>query len=157
MICSFVYLFVKLDNQGSTTFGSELMSLIRLTLAIIFPNVTVKRGLYNLKIRENEYCINSLNVILNTSYRKHQGYFAFTEPGIGMVFLLCAIQFLLLNAVLFGYEGRFYFNSRFLKKLKELVYYKLLKVDRSDLVKVPHKVKFIKYEVFRINLILMNW
>ena len=87
MICSLIYLFVKLDKQGKDSFTSSLMDFIRYLLAICFPNVTIKRALYNIKIKENDYCLNSLNTILNTGYSTEEDYLSFKEPGIGMLLL----------------------------------------------------------------------
>jgi hypothetical protein len=42
------------------------MKILRYVFLLFFPNVTVKRGLYNMKIRQNTYCINSLNNILKS-------------------------------------------------------------------------------------------
>jgi len=141
MIASFVYLFVRLDNMGKATFGSELMNTVRYALAIFFPNVTLKRALYNLKIRDNDYCINSLNGILNTSYRKNRAYLSFDEPGVGLLLLLTALQFVVLNGLLFAYEARFYFSWRLLAKLRTLLVRRLFRADRSQPVKVPFKLK----------------
>lgn len=119
------------------------MNVLRYFLVILFPNVTIKRGLYNLKIRTNDYCINSLNSILNAGYSKSQGYLSFKEPGIGMLILFTFIQFALFNLVLFSYEGRNYLSSRWTNKLKDVLY-RLMRIDSgssSDLVKVPLKLK----------------
>jgi hypothetical protein len=118
------------------------MELLRYFFAIFFPNVTVKRGLYNIKIRTNDYCISSLNSILNTGYSKNQGYLSFKEPGIGMLILFSFVQFAVFNLIVFGYEGRNYFSSRLASKLKGF-FYKLLRIDswNGDLVKVPLKLK----------------
>jgi len=141
MIASFVYLFVRLDNFGKATFASELMNFFRYILTILFPNVTLKRTLYNLKIRDNEYCIKSLNSVLKTEYRKNTGFFAFEEPGVGMMLFLTVLQFVTLNCLLLGYEGRFYFSWRWLTKLKEIVIRSVYRRDDSSLVKVPFKLK----------------
>ena len=68
MICSFVELFVKLDKPGTSDFIIDLMKVLRYTFAIVFPNVTIKRGLYNLKIRKNNYCIDTLNNLLTSKH-----------------------------------------------------------------------------------------
>ena len=68
MIWSFVELFVKLDKPGTSDVVLDLMKVLRYMFAIIFPNVTIKRGLYNLKIRKNNYCIDTLNNLLTSKY-----------------------------------------------------------------------------------------
>lgn len=101
MICSLVYLFVKLDKQGKDSFTSTLMDFIRYLLAICFPNVTIKRALYNIKIKDNDYCLNSLNSILNTGYSTEETYLSLKEPGIGMLlvftFVIIFIDLILIS------------------------------------------------------------
>jgi hypothetical protein len=62
-----IWIFVQLLIQsGSTTStpGSSLMRALRLIFALLFPNVTIKRGMYNLKIKNNDYCIQYVNQYL---------------------------------------------------------------------------------------------
>lgn len=66
MVWSFIQLFFQVDSPGETTTTSKIMNVLRYIFAVLFPNVTIKRGLYNLKIRENTYCLNSLNSLLNS-------------------------------------------------------------------------------------------
>jgi hypothetical protein len=66
MLCSFIVLFVNFEASSSVKVDTTLSSFItfvQYVLLLIFPNVTVKRGLYNLKIRKNSYCIISMNRI----------------------------------------------------------------------------------------------
>lgn len=65
MIAAFIQLFVQLDVQQRSPFIFKVMSVIRYIFLALCPNVTVKRGLYFLKIRDNKYCIRSVNQILN--------------------------------------------------------------------------------------------
>ncbi len=51
-------------NGGSASAGSRIIRGIRYLLIFLFPNLTVKRGLYNMKIRSNNYCIDSVNKYL---------------------------------------------------------------------------------------------
>ena len=44
---------------------SDVANIIRLIFSIIFPNVAVKRALYNLKIRNNNLCM----VLINTAFK----------------------------------------------------------------------------------------
>ena len=67
MVWAFIQLFVSLERESTqNTFLSNLMKLLRYVFLLFFPNVTIKRGLYNLKIRQNNYCITSLNNILKS-------------------------------------------------------------------------------------------
>ncbi len=67
MVWALIQLFVSLERQSDQNkFLSNLMKILRYVFLLFFPNVTVKRGLYNMKIRQNTYCINSLNNILKS-------------------------------------------------------------------------------------------
>ncbi len=69
MVWALIQLFVSLERPSDqNTFLSNLMKVLRYVFMLFFPNVTVKRGLYNLKIRHNTYCINSLNNILKSNF-----------------------------------------------------------------------------------------
>jgi hypothetical protein len=61
-ILTFIELLVI--NGGSASGGSRAIRGIRYLLIFLFPNLTVKRGLYNMKIRSNNYCIDSVNKYL---------------------------------------------------------------------------------------------
>jgi hypothetical protein len=63
-ILTFIELLFQQNDGSASNPGAMAMYAIRLILTIIFPNVTVKRGMYNLKIRQNSYCISSVNSLL---------------------------------------------------------------------------------------------
>lgn len=65
MLAAFIQLFVNFDAQERSLSVFNMMSAIRFGFMLICPNVTVKRGLYYLKIRQSKYCIKSVNRILN--------------------------------------------------------------------------------------------
>lgn len=65
MIASFVQIFVQVDTIEKSWSIFHLMTAFRYVFMILCPNVTVKRGLYFLKIRQSKYCINAVNRILN--------------------------------------------------------------------------------------------
>ena len=68
MVWALIQLFVSLERESDQNkFLSNLMKVLRYVCLLFFPNVTVKRGLYNLKIRQNTYCINNLNNILKSN------------------------------------------------------------------------------------------
>lgn len=64
MILIFVQLLVVNSNYNTANDLSRLMQGIRLLLALVFPNITVKRGMYNLKILNNDFCIQNANNVL---------------------------------------------------------------------------------------------
>ena len=64
MILIFVQLLIVSSNNNQADSLSNLMRAIRLILALVFPNITVKRGMYNLKILNNSYCSENANTVL---------------------------------------------------------------------------------------------
>ncbi len=57
------------DYSSRVTFVSASMSLVRLLLVLIFPNLTIMRGMYDLKIRNNKFCIAAVNKALAGLYQ----------------------------------------------------------------------------------------
>ncbi|CAF0703608.1 unnamed protein product [Brachionus calyciflorus] len=107
IIWNFVELLV-LNGAKTSNAGADFFSALRIIMALVFPNVTIKRGLYNLKIRSNKYCIDAVNGVLATNLTYSETHSSFSEPGIGMEFLFCAIQFIVMNLVLFVMESKIY-------------------------------------------------
>jgi len=59
-----IWVFIQLlvlDGSKTPTPGSNLLFTIRIIFTLLFPNIVIKRGLYNLKIRSNAYCIDAVN------------------------------------------------------------------------------------------------
>lgn len=118
MIFSFIQLLVYLDIRDQNKTIYDLMSFFRYLFLILFPNVTLKRGLYYLKIKDNSYCIKSLNRILHTNYSYNSSPMDFNEPGIGFLILIFSLQFLAFIFLLFVFEfkTRIYFLYSNLKQ-----------------------------------------
>jgi hypothetical protein len=70
VVLSFVLLFINtnLDVPDVKATGSDALDAFRIIIFLLFPNVTVKKGIYNLKIRNNTYCIDSINQILKGNF-----------------------------------------------------------------------------------------
>ena len=68
LIWSFVQLIVQTTatTNGTSTSSSlnSFLTAIRWIMAIIFPNVTIKRTIFDLKISNNSFCQSSLNTLL---------------------------------------------------------------------------------------------
>ena len=64
----FQILLQRNDTQGTKNQGTSIFTGIRYLMALFFPNVTVKRAIYDLKIRDNSYCIAKINSYLNSNY-----------------------------------------------------------------------------------------
>ena len=67
-VLTFVVLIFQNSSPGSSNVGANVFSAIRIILMLLFPNITIKRGLYNLKIRANSYCISQVNNLLYSNY-----------------------------------------------------------------------------------------
>lgn len=68
VVFAFVLLFINTgpDYADVRAPGSDALDVLRMIITIIFPNLTVKKAIYNLKIRNSTYCINSINTILKS-------------------------------------------------------------------------------------------
>lgn len=65
MIWSFIILLIQ--TNASSTKGSKvanLINLIRWIFTILFPNISIKRAMFDLKINNNSFCLNALNNII---------------------------------------------------------------------------------------------
>nr|UOU03315.1 ATP-binding cassette subfamily A3-like 2 [Brachionus rubens] len=106
-----IWTFVELliINGGKTrNIGADFMYALKIIFALVFPNVTVKRGLYNLKIRSNSYCVDAVNQVLAMNISYNQTHASFIEPGIGMELLFSGIQFVVMTLVLIVLETKLY-------------------------------------------------
>lgn len=64
MILTFIELLFQQSNGGPTNGGAVFVNVVRWILVIFLPNLLVKRGMYDLKIRKNNYCLTGVNRIL---------------------------------------------------------------------------------------------
>ena len=65
---SFIQLFVHITDEtvDSNTASSRTLYLLRILLCVLFPNVTLKRGMFNFRLRSSKFCIDSLNDVLKS-------------------------------------------------------------------------------------------
>ena len=70
VVLSFIILFLNTNQDDSSQVapGTSTLQTLRYILFVLFPNVTVKKGIYNMKIRSSSFCINSTNAILNGKF-----------------------------------------------------------------------------------------
>ncbi len=70
MVWCFFQLFVRINVKDSNLNDtiSDILEIIRWTFVILFPNVTIKRGLFDLKVRKNEFCVQAINNILKSKF-----------------------------------------------------------------------------------------
>ena len=138
---SFIQIFAHITNEGLVfeSFGSVLLYIIRLVLCIVCPNVTLKRILFNFRLRSSRYCISTLNRILKSNYDLNASFLSFNEPGISIfigillfqlifyVLLLTAIETHALNKAFFKNLFSDLFKSkRIMSSTKKIVIFFLL-------------------------------
>ncbi len=66
-----IWIFIQLlivNGTGQMSGGARFMYVIRLLFALVFPNVTIKRGMYDLKIKSNSFCIEQANLVLGGEF-----------------------------------------------------------------------------------------
>ena len=68
VIWIFVQLLIINSNDNKANGASNFIYAIRVIFLLLFPNVITKRGLYDLKIRSNSYCISSANTVLASKF-----------------------------------------------------------------------------------------
>ncbi|RNA03981.1 ATP-binding cassette sub-family A member 3-like [Brachionus plicatilis] len=94
VVFSFFQLFNNITNPD-LNFDSPstlFLYIMRMVLAVLFPNVTIKRQLFNFRLRSNRYCIDSLNRVLKTNFRYDTDYMDINEPGNGLFLLISSFQ-----------------------------------------------------------------
>ena len=64
MVFTFLQLLIQSADTSTYSPGNGFVSALRYIFALVFPNVTIKRAMFDLKIRSNSYCITTLNSIL---------------------------------------------------------------------------------------------
>lgn len=68
VVFSFFQLFNNITNPDLNfdSASTLLLYISRMIIAVLFPNVTIKRQLFNFRLRSNHYCIDSLNRVLKS-------------------------------------------------------------------------------------------
>jgi hypothetical protein len=134
-IIGFVVLFIllnlitMLDFIASITFLSfksakfdgievTIVEIVRIAFALLFPNIQLKKVVYNLKIRENQRCINTLNIILQLNMSKNESFISLNDPGIGKYLLFSLLVLIISGFVLFLIEFLKRLNYTIMTKAK---------------------------------------
>ncbi len=64
MVLTFIELLFQQNDGGTSNPGATFVYVVRWIITALLPNLLIKRGMYNLKIRKNNYCIDGVNKIL---------------------------------------------------------------------------------------------
>jgi ABC-type multidrug transport system ATPase subunit len=111
MIFAFLILLFQ-DGKSELQSSTRLINALRNIMTLLFPNILVKRGIYNIKIRTNDYCITELNEIILTDYELNTPIFGFKQPGLGLLILFSIIQ------VVFGFILIVLMEKKFFSSVK---------------------------------------
>ena len=75
VVCTFIQLIIINSNSNQANGASNFFYAVRIILLLLFPNVVIKRGMYNVKIRSNSNCISSVNTVLASKLQVFFGIF----------------------------------------------------------------------------------
>nr|APD26547.1 ATP-binding cassette transporter subfamily A member 3-like X1 protein [Brachionus koreanus] len=116
VVFSFFQLFNNITNPDLNFDSASTLFLyiLRMILAVLFPNVTIKRQLFNFRLRSNRYCIDSLNRVLKTNFRYDTNYMGINEPGNGLFLLISAFQLVFIVLLFIATETNA-FNKEYLR------------------------------------------
>lgn len=94
---------IAISGGGGTL--TRISDVIRYIFAFLFPNIAVKRAMFNLKLQKLPICYPILNFAFKDNYRNVSGL-AFSDPGIGKYALLNAFNFGFGLIIIFLVESR---------------------------------------------------
>ena len=94
MILDFISVFSQAQATGATsqTRLSVVMLNLSWVLKIVFPSVTFKSALFNIRLKSNLDCISALNSLFFTSYDGAGSWMATDSPGLGIPFIIFCCQ-----------------------------------------------------------------
>jgi hypothetical protein len=76
MVLTFVVILL-VNGSGTLSGGARAINGVKGLLALIFPNVTVRRGLFNIKVQANNYCIDANNLYTGCNQFELNIFFCF--------------------------------------------------------------------------------
>ena len=121
---------ITATTNGSSTSSptNSFFVAFRWILAAIFPNVTIKRAIFDLKVSNNSFCLTSLNTYLyskllyftlfaknlnyiynsflffKADYQANTPLYLMSEPGIGIFLIISISQLVFFTIILFLIE-----------------------------------------------------
>jgi hypothetical protein len=118
VLLSFIQIFMHITDESLAfeSFSSLSLYTMRLALSTLCPNVTLKRVLFNFRLKSSNYCTNTLSRILKVKYDENVSYLSFSEPGISMFIIILLLQFTFSVIFLIAIESNS-INIQFLKKM----------------------------------------
>jgi hypothetical protein len=91
-----VFVFLQFLNIGlkSDALG-HIADALRFSFALIFPNVSIKKAVYNIKIRKNPVCVKFNKILFNTEWDEDTSFLSVKDPGVGK-YILFTLGFFLI-------------------------------------------------------------
>jgi hypothetical protein len=120
---AFGQLYIGMAGTNSTVL--LLSSIVRWIFAAMFPNVSIKRAMFAVKLRSSAFCVSTLNTYLGSKYLKKcilkfliickilatyvatEPLYSFNEPGLGLFFAFSLLQIMFFSVILVLIEKRF--------------------------------------------------
>lgn len=108
MVLTFMGLFSQgqLTNIQSLTRMASVTDKTRWILAIICPTVTLKRALFNMRLKSDSECISALNSIMLTNFSYKEPSLSLKEPGVGNYIVFFVVQTVAFGLLLLLVENR---------------------------------------------------
>jgi hypothetical protein len=94
MVLHFIAVFSQAQALGATSITNlaTVMNNLTWVLVVIFPCVTFKRALFNIRLKSNSACDSSLNSLMFTDYSYTEPWMSAREPGLGIQFIIFCAQ-----------------------------------------------------------------
>nr|QUF59432.1 ATP-binding cassette transporter Abca3-like4 [Brachionus angularis] len=145
MICVILKFFASMS--GDSGLMGKISNLTRNFLVIFFPNIALKRALFNLKLQNTPVCLAALNIFFGSNLKADSKGFTFSEPGIG--------KFLLLNylALIFGIFVIFLIEDKTFQNLIKSLYTKKFVNPRGSNSELEEDVKNESERIRNSNII----
>ncbi|CAF0922953.1 unnamed protein product [Adineta ricciae] len=108
MVLTFMAVFSQSQSSssGRLTRLASLMNSIRWLITALFPTVSLKRALFDIRLKSNQECISAINSIMLTGYSYTEQWTSLREPGLGILILIFCIQMIFWWIILTFIENR---------------------------------------------------
>jgi len=103
MVLAFLAAFSQSQSSSAVVHVSKLTSIssdIRWVVAVVFPSVNLKRGLFNIRLKSSQVCVSTLNSLLLTKYSNNGPWISLYEPGIGIQLVIFCVQMIFWGIIL---------------------------------------------------------
>lgn len=94
MILDFISVFSQAQAVSATSRTGLSLVMLNLSwvLKVLFPSVTFKSALFNIRLKTNAECVSALNSLFFTSYDGTGSWMAIDSPGLAIPFIIFCCQ-----------------------------------------------------------------